>query len=426
MASAATLFSIQKLRHIPPQKRIRVVYLDPTIVVINKPGNLRSVPGNRRNNRASEQQEPTAGGEPNKKRKIDQRDQEEKNDTEDGVAEEGGNTVPCRLSAAEAWIRALERFRFSFDEEDSEPRKITDDEKETRPYLARLAAGTHVASNRGYLATIPRKYTTFCRYVERNRKRIFAGDESIDERNRMAKGMFLALGKRSNLLQQQPQATADEESAIGQLKLLLQQQSNHDGPPTTSSSSGNNSSSSTSTAVLGLYPVHRLDCATSGLLVVARNAAAAAVLSRTWRERDQVRKTYWARVGDWPLLSDNKQQEGEINLPLAPHQSQPYKWEVNHESGKPSRTLWRGGDSSSFDYVTLELTPVTGRTHQLRIHCAAVSSDGIVGDHWYGGKESTTSFSDIDGGRLYLHAYKLSFPHPSTAERMEFTADPDW
>jgi len=85
MASAATLFSIQKLRHIPPQKRIRVVYLDPTIVVINKPGNLRSVPGNRRNNRASEQQEPTAD-EPNKKRKIDQRDPEENNDTEDGVA----------------------------------------------------------------------------------------------------------------------------------------------------------------------------------------------------------------------------------------------------------------------------------------------------------------------------------------------------
>jgi tRNA pseudouridine32 synthase/23S rRNA pseudouridine746 synthase len=162
-------------------------------------------------------------------------------------------------------------------------------------------------------------------------------------------------------------------------------------------------------------------------MVVARSSEAASSLSQAWRERDQVRKTYLARVNDWPpFQGQGKPDHGVINLPLAPCDNEKIKWKVSDE-GKPSTTLWRVVSSNS-EHVTLELKPVTGRTHQLRIHCAAVSSSGIVGDKWYGkeaNKGSTTS-SPAGESRLYLHAYKLSFPHPRTKKKMEFAVDPDW
>ena len=207
---------------------------------------------------------------------------------------------------------------------------------------------------------------------------------------------------------------------------------------------------------------------TSGVMVFARTFHAASALSKAWRERDQVSKIYLAKVHTWPpLLQQQKQQpltidsstspqetaantttitEGVIDIPLEPSEER-VKWQVatdpNSSTAKPSKTLWKVMPNSSFHnndvdggHVVLRLQPITGRTHQLRIHCAHVGS-GIVGDSLYGRDAATTNdtkehakhktdyLPDITT-RLYLHAYQLSFPHPTTGNICEYTSAPNW
>ncbi|NWF37141.1 RluA family pseudouridine synthase [Mariprofundus sp. KV] len=168
------------------------------------------------------------------------------------------------------------------------------------------------------------------------------------------------------------------------------------------------------TRLLQRYPnnpelrlVHRLDMATSGLLLVAKNLLANKFLQRQFIQRS-VEKRYEAILSR-KLPPD--QLEGEINLPLIVDLDDTPRQMVSHEHGKPAKTRWQvlGYEGET---TRVWFYPLTGRTHQLRIH--ASHQDGlnaaIVGDALYG----------RSGDRLKLHAQRLCFNHPVTRERLEF------
>ena len=150
--------------------------------------------------------------------------------------------------------------------------------------------------------------------------------------------------------------------------------------------------------------VHRLDKDTSGVLLVARTPGAAANFSKRFAGRS-AKKVYWALVAGVP--SD----EGEIDLPLA---KQPgtggEKMMVDHsEHGAPSRTRYRVIDRAGNRAAWVELQPLTGRTHQLRVHMAAIGHP-IIGDGKYGGPEAFLSGSI--SRKLHLHARRLVIDLP--------------
>ncbi|MGZ8967492.1 MAG: RluA family pseudouridine synthase [Gallionella sp.] len=152
--------------------------------------------------------------------------------------------------------------------------------------------------------------------------------------------------------------------------------------------------------------VHRLDRDTSGLLVLARGADMQRKLSMAFAARE-VEKRYVARVAN-----ELQAATGEINLPLIVDWENRPKQHVNFATGKPSLTRYR---VLSFDANThsslVELEPVTGRTHQLRVHLAALGHP-IWGDTLYG--DATLA------ERLLLHAAHLSLIHPHTGEAMHW------
>jgi 23S rRNA pseudouridine1911/1915/1917 synthase len=148
--------------------------------------------------------------------------------------------------------------------------------------------------------------------------------------------------------------------------------------------------------------VHRLDKATSGLIVVAKSKRAHRILARSFMKK-RVEKRYSALV-EGILVQD----EGTIEAPIGRHADRKH-WSVK-EGGKISQTRFWVVERRD-DTTLIELEPVTGRTNQLRIHCESVGHP-IVGDTRRGGREFK---------RLCLHASKLSFPHPSTNEVLTFT-----
>lgn len=150
--------------------------------------------------------------------------------------------------------------------------------------------------------------------------------------------------------------------------------------------------------------VHRLDRATSGLMVVAKNQRALSILSRHFHHR-LVEKRYLAVVS-----GHVSKDELHITAPIGrdPAGAQPH-WRVLG-NGKPAETRLRVVRRGS-ERTLVELEPVTGRTNQLRIHCAHVGH-AIIGDEWYGAASK--------GVRLCLHAARLAFHHPSGGRWMEF------
>jgi len=160
--------------------------------------------------------------------------------------------------------------------------------------------------------------------------------------------------------------------------------------------------------------VHRLDMATSGLMLFARGAEMQRRLSHLFRERE-VQKRYVAVVaGRLELLS------GEIDLPLMRDWPNRPRQKVDFASGKPSLTRYRLlAHDASTDTSRVELEPVTGRTHQLRVHMAAIGHP-IMGDALYGGE------AEGRAERLLLHASALSFAHPLNAELLSFASDPSF
>lgn len=160
--------------------------------------------------------------------------------------------------------------------------------------------------------------------------------------------------------------------------------------------------------------VHRLDMATSGLVVLARGQQAQRTLSQAFAER-RVHKRYLAVVAGrlQNPLPDNGWNT--IDLPLIVDWPNRPRSVVRHSDGKPSQTRWRlapGGSAQDWpEPVTrLELEPVTGRSHQLRVHLQAIGHP-ILGDALY----ASPAQQDM-APRLLLHAAALQLPHPAHGE----------
>ena len=153
--------------------------------------------------------------------------------------------------------------------------------------------------------------------------------------------------------------------------------------------------------------VHRLDQATSGLMLLARGAAMQRALGSAFAER-RVVKCYEALVHGHAALPAGVAADGwaEIDLPLIVDWPRRPRSKVDHALGKPSLTRWRPlGAGAAPGTTRLALQPVTGRSHQLRVHLLA-SGHPIVGD---------TLYAPADGApRLMLHAYELRLTHPAT------------
>ncbi len=154
--------------------------------------------------------------------------------------------------------------------------------------------------------------------------------------------------------------------------------------------------------------VHRLDKDTSGVLLIARTPGSAAFFSKRFSGRT-ARKIYWALITGVPSIED-----GLIELPLA---KQPgtggEKMMVDEsEHGQSARTRYRVIDRAGNRACWVELQPLTGRTHQLRVHMAAIGHP-IVGDGKYGGPEAFLSGSI--SRKMHLHARRLIIEHPDGA-----------
>lgn len=161
--------------------------------------------------------------------------------------------------------------------------------------------------------------------------------------------------------------------------------------------------------------VHRLDRETSGVLLLARNARAAAELATAFRHKE-CRKIYWAVVVGMP-----KPGSGRIDLPLAKLPGRGGERMRPDEEGKHAVTEYRVLDHAGRRVSLLELQPLTGRTHQLRAHCAAMDTP-ILGDRKYGGDVSDFAEAGV-ARRLHLHAYSIELP-PRAGHRVRITAPP--
>ena len=150
--------------------------------------------------------------------------------------------------------------------------------------------------------------------------------------------------------------------------------------------------------------VHRLDMATSGVMVLARGLEMQRALSTAFADR-LVEKRYVAVVDGW-LAED----AGEIDLPLAADWPNRPRQRIDPIAGKPSQTRWqvlsRHTDSDGLPSTRLALTPVTGRTHQLRVHLQAIGHP-ILGDALYAAPAQQDRAL-----RLLLHAHTLTLAHP--------------
>ena len=174
-----------------------------------------------------------------------------------------------------------------------------------------------------------------------------------------------------------------------------------------------------------IHAVHRLDMDTSGVMIFAKTHEAAVDLRLQFEEKS-VRKTYMARLCPPQIESGLKLSPGNtglITLPLAPDYDERPRQKVDIAQGKPAHTDYEVTAVTSDGCVEILLYPRTGRTHQLRVHCAHSLGLGlpIVGDMLYGGHHDLSRFC---GGtsRLCLHALSITFRHPSTCERLTFTA----
>jgi 23S rRNA pseudouridine955/2504/2580 synthase len=151
--------------------------------------------------------------------------------------------------------------------------------------------------------------------------------------------------------------------------------------------------------------VHRLDKDTSGVLLIARTPGSAAYFSKRFSTRS-ARKIYWALVAGVPDIDD-----GLIELPLAKQPGSGGEKMMVDESGEglTARTRYRIVDRAGNRAAWVELQPLTGRTHQLRVHMAAIGHP-IVGDGKYGGPDAflTGSISR----KMHLHARRLIIDHP--------------
>jgi len=174
----------------------------------------------------------------------------------------------------------------------------------------------------------------------------------------------------------------------------------------------------------GTFSVHRLDMGTSGLIMFARSKDMHRRLSLLFSER-QIDKCYVALVAGHVGST-----AGEIDLPLVSDWPNRPRQIVDFGFGKPSISLYRlleftklpfrsstQPGNQGFDASRIELKPLTGRTHQLRAHMAAIGHP-IIGDELYG------ETVDIGTKRLLLHSRLLSFTHPLSGKKISLTCEP--
>lgn len=162
---------------------------------------------------------------------------------------------------------------------------------------------------------------------------------------------------------------------------------------------------------------HRLDKDTSGILLLGRTAAATAKLTEAFRSK-RARKTYWALTAGVPSL-----RRGRIDLPLAkgPSGGGAERVTPDRERGRPAVTYYAVVESAGKRVAWLALRPQTGRTHQLRVHCADALHTPILGDGKYGGRDAfLLGVPGLSG--LQLHARAIELPHP-TGGTLRLVAD---
>ena len=181
-----------------------------------------------------------------------------------------------------------------------------------------------------------------------------------------------------------------------------------------------------------VHSVHRLDMDTSGVMVYAKTEAAALHLRKQFEEHT-IRKTYIARLDtkhDQPIEG----QTGTIHLPLSPDYDERPRQKVDFKQGKPAHTDYQILQTNPDGTTDIQLYPLTGRTHQLRVHCAHTLglARPIAGDLLYGA-HTANCFQEMpwecqwqhqcgDISRLCLHALSITFIHPLTGTPQTFTS----
>lgn len=170
----------------------------------------------------------------------------------------------------------------------------------------------------------------------------------------------------------------------------------------------------------GALVVHRLDMATSGLLLMARTPDVQRALGHAFAQRE-VEKRYQAIVQGCMSAPESQGGWGDIELPIAADWERRPLRVIDHERGKASHTRWRVLAMDEAAQTTrLELSPITGRTHQLRLHLAAIGH-AILGDALYA--DTTTQ---ARAPRLLLHATRLAFTHPTNGAWVQYALPPDF
>jgi 23S rRNA pseudouridine1911/1915/1917 synthase len=175
----------------------------------------------------------------------------------------------------------------------------------------------------------------------------------------------------------------------------------------------------------GIRPgiVHRLDKDTSGVMVVAKNSAAHEGLSVQFKDR-VIQKRYQALVHG-TMTEDS----GSIHLPIGRHPFQRKKMSTSSRAGRKAETVWQV-ERQYTGFALLRLDLKTGRTHQIRVHCAAIHHP-VVGDPLYGDRRSTAIHALVPDAvkvllhkvkRQMLHARQLTFYHPASHNSMTFSA----
>lgn len=167
--------------------------------------------------------------------------------------------------------------------------------------------------------------------------------------------------------------------------------------------------------ILQRYPmakvIHRLDMATSGILLFAKHRDVEVMVSKIFQAR-QVEKGYMA------LVQGELQGSGCVDVPLIADWENRPRQKVDYEVGKSAQTLYHAQDYDRHQDVTrVHLTPITGRSHQLRVHMAHLGHP-ITGDKLYHPMPQQSPL-----GRLALHSFRLSLIHPITQQPLEIVSD---
>lgn len=165
--------------------------------------------------------------------------------------------------------------------------------------------------------------------------------------------------------------------------------------------------------------VHRLDRDTSGVILVAKKRSTLVALHAMLQKKSGIQKRYWALVyGGWP------KHMAEVTAPLLKNELQSGERVVRvSQEGKPCHT--RYSLERRFEgYTLMNAEPVTGRTHQIRVHCQ-FTGHSIVGDEKYATDEELKQAKIAGAKRLFLHAKSLRFIHPQTNEKLTIEAPLD-